>query len=71
MIEITMEAEEWWGESAEACLFCGRATRTWHKSTNTPMCERCAQVNEVEEIGKAEEGKKVKSNVSPGFEYQV
>lgn len=34
----------------ERCDFCGVQTRYWHKETNTPVCEGCANVHTMPDI---------------------
>ncbi len=34
----------------EQCVFCNKETTTWHKETNKPVCETCAQKHDVSEL---------------------
>jgi hypothetical protein len=55
-IIVEQEPEEikkqFWG-AMERCVFCFKETTTWHKQTNTPICEDCAKTQSVETIGPA------------------
>lgn len=57
MIPIVLEDTEilkMWGLGVEKiienCRFCSTPTRYWHKETNTPVCQVCAEKFEVKDL---------------------
>jgi len=36
----------------ERCVFCRNGTPYWHRESNTPVCECCAETHSVSEIKK-------------------
>lgn len=48
MIKIELEHERWHCDAPEKCVFCGTTTRFWHKESNTPVCQNCALIHDVD-----------------------
>lgn len=36
----------------EHCLFCNKATNTWHLKSNTPICKECASIKGINDLPK-------------------
>ena len=34
----------------ENCIFCKKSTRTWHETTNNPICVSCANTHKISDI---------------------
>lgn len=43
MIPVQLESKEWAGQMLEDCIFCETPTAYWHKMTNMPVCQSCAE----------------------------
>lgn len=52
MIPIKKEPKELYKEFRcyEKCKFCRKETDTWHKKTNTPVCNICAKSHTVADL---------------------
>lgn len=37
----------------ERCVICKSATAYWHKESNTPCCQSCAEVNNLNQLNDA------------------
>lgn len=62
MIPIITEPYEFYKEFHvyKKCHFCGEETKTWHKNSNTPICEKCAKIHEPDDIGNMDVCRKCK-----------
>lgn len=42
-IERTDDMPRWLSSVRERCAACDCTTRFWHRATNQPLCQQCAQ----------------------------
>lgn len=64
-IPIEKEPKELYKEFRvyEKCAFCQKETNTWHRETNTPVCNDCAESHTSEHLSKIQS----KAQHSPQF----
>jgi len=50
MLKVERESESMGGPPYESCCKCSQPTPFWYTPKDVPLCLKCAEVNQVEDI---------------------